>query len=95
MGIRQEINEVRTREEARPGFPAERWLVLGAGLLVMRTAGKSRGFLGRMVGRAVGSALFARAASGRDGVVGKLARASSPGAGITGVARALRDRARS
>ncbi|KQO23285.1 hypothetical protein [Acidovorax sp. Leaf78] len=92
MGIRQKVKEVRNWDEARPSFPAEHWLVLGAGLLVMRSAGKSRGFLGRMVGRAVGSALIARAASGRNGVVGKLASASAPGAGVAGVVRALRDR---
>lgn len=91
MGLRQKINEVRHWDAARPGFPAEHWLVLGAGLLAMRSASRSRGFIGRMVGRAVGSALIARAASGRDGVAAKLARASTPGGGVASVARALRN----
>lgn len=78
MGLRQKINDLRHWDAARPSFPAEHWLVLGAGLLALRGAGRSRGLIGRMVGRAVGGALIARAASGRDGMVGRLARASAP-----------------
>lgn len=83
MTLRHKIRDIQQWDAARPGFKGEHWLVLGAGLLALRTAGRSRGVVGRTVGRALGSALIARAASGRDGVVGKLARL----AGVAGGAR--------
>lgn len=84
MTLRQKIQHFQQWDAARPGFKGEHWLVLGAGLLALRAAGRSRGLMGRTVGRALGSALLARAASGRDGVVGRLARV----AGAAGGARA-------
>ena len=84
MTLRQKIQDIQQWDAARPGFKGEHWLVLGAGLLALRAAGRSRGVVGRTLGRAVGSALIARAASGRDGVAGKLARV----AGMAGGARA-------
>jgi hypothetical protein len=53
----------------------------------LRAAGRSRGLVGRTLGRAVGSALIARAASGRDGVVGKLARVAGAAGGVRAAAR--------
>lgn len=76
MTVQQKIKDLRRWDENRPGFAGEHWLVLGAGLLAMRQAQRSSSTLGRVLGGAVGSALVARAASGRDGVagiVGKLA----------------------
>lgn len=82
MNLLRKLRDVQQRDAARPGFPGEHWLVLGAGLLALRGAGRSRGLVGRLMGRAVGSALIARAASGRDGAATQLARAVSlaPGA---------------
>jgi len=70
MTIRQAIQDVRQWDQNRPGFAGEHWLVLGAGLIALRQAQRSNSTLGRLVGRALGTALVARAASGRDGVVG-------------------------
>jgi hypothetical protein len=81
MNLRQTLRNAQQWDAARPGFRGEHWLVLGAGLLALRAAGRSRGVIPRMVGRAVGSALVARAASGRDGVLGKL-----PGRGAAAAA---------
>lgn len=77
MDVREKAEEVRKWDEARPGFKGEHWLVAGAGLLALRRAGRSRSFVGRMLGRVVGGALLARAASGRDGLFGTLARAGA------------------
>ncbi len=74
--LSDKLQNLKQWDKKRPGFPGEHWLALGAGLLMMRRAGRSRSFLGRMAGRALGAALMARAASGRDGPLGKLAAAA-------------------
>jgi hypothetical protein len=74
MTIQQKIESLREWDRNRPGVAGEHWLVLGAGLLAMRRAGRSRSVAGRLIGHAVGTALMARAASGRGGVVGWLGR---------------------
>lgn len=74
MTIQQKIDALREWDKSRPGIAGEHWLVLGAGLLAMRRAARSRSMVGRLVGHAVGTALVARAASGRDGVAGWLGR---------------------
>ena len=78
MNLLRTLRSAQQWDAARPGFRGEHWLVLGAGLLALRGASRSRSFLGRALARTVGGALVARAASGRDGVVGKLARADGP-----------------
>ena len=88
MTLPKKLQDIQQWDAARPGFKGEHWLVLGAGLLALRSAGRSRGIVGRTLGGAVGSALIARAASGRDGVLGKLARAMAP----AGAARLLAGR---
>ncbi len=75
------LNRARTWDEARPSFPGEHWIVLGAGLLLMMAAGRSRSLLKRTAGRALATALIGRAASGRDGVTGVLGKLVSGGAG--------------
>ncbi len=72
MKISDKLNDLQRWDERRSGFPGEHWLALGAGLLVMRRAGRARSLVGRMLGRALGTALVARAATGRDGPLGKL-----------------------
>jgi hypothetical protein len=84
MTLRQKIQDIQQWDAARPGFKGEHWLVLGAGLLALRAAGRSRGLMGRTLGRALGSALLARAATGRDGVVGKLTRVAAAASGAHG-----------
>ncbi|RZJ14573.1 MAG: hypothetical protein EON50_05325 [Acidovorax sp.] len=85
--IRDAVHKAQQRGNARPGFPGEHWLTLGAGLLILRGAGRSKGLVGKTVGRLVGGALIARAASGRDGVMGKLLRGASGVAGLPGSSR--------
>ncbi len=75
------LNRARTWDQARVGFQGEHWVVLGAGLLLMTAAGRSRSLLKRTAGRALATALIGRAASGRDGVAGVLGRLTSRGAG--------------
>ena len=81
------VHNAQQRDNARPGFPGEHWLTLGAGLLILRGAGRRKGFIGKTVGRLIGGALVARAASGRDGVMGKLLRGASGVAGLPGSSR--------
>jgi len=77
MTLLKKIDDARQWDAQRPGFPGEHWLVLGAGLVALRTAGRSRSLVGRMLGRAVGGALIARAATGRQGLAGKVARVAT------------------
>lgn len=69
MNISRTLQDLKRRDDARPSFPGEHWLTAGAGLLLMRRAGRSRSLLGRMAGRMIAGALLARAASGRDGLL--------------------------
>ena len=76
MNISNKLQDLKQWDKRRSSFPGEHWLALGAGMLVMRSAGKSRSFLGRMAGRALGAALMARGATGRDGPLSKLTELS-------------------
>ncbi len=67
------LQRIKRLDKQRPGFPGEHWLALGAGLLLMSRAGRSRSLITRMAGRAAGAALIGRAASGRDGFVKQIA----------------------
>lgn len=78
MKLRQTLRNARQWDAARPSLPGEHWLVLGAGLLALRGAARSRSLAGRLLRRAVGGALIARAAAGRDGAVARLARLAGP-----------------
>lgn len=62
------LKELKDYDERRPGFAGEHWLVLGAGLAVLMASSRSRSWVMRTVGSALGSALLYRAASGRDGL---------------------------
>lgn len=84
MNLPDKLQDLKKWDDRRPSFPGEHWLALGAGMLVMRSAGRSRSFLGRMAGRALGAALMARAATGRDGPLGKLGALSNKPSRPTG-----------
>ena len=62
------LKELKDYDERRPGFPGEHWLVLGAGLAVLVASRRSRSWVKRTAGSALGSALLYRAASGKDGL---------------------------
>jgi uncharacterized membrane protein len=74
MTVSVNIQDRRTWDDARKGFKGEHWLVLGAGLLALRHARRAESGMGRFVGGALGTALIARAATGRDGVLGTAGR---------------------
>ena len=67
------FQQLKRMDAQRQGFPGEHWLALGAGLLLLSRAGKSRSMLGRLAGRAAGAALIGRAASGREGLAKQIA----------------------
>ena len=62
------LKELKDYDERRPSFPGEHWLVLGAGLTVLMASRRSRSWIKRSAGSALGSALLYRAASGHDGL---------------------------
>ena len=62
------LKELQDFDERRPSFPGEHWLVLGAGLAVLMASRRSRSWVKRTAGSALGSALLYRAVSGRDGL---------------------------
>ena len=66
------IERLRRYDQARPGLPGEHWFALAAGLWLL-TRGRAS-TLERIAALAAGVALVARAASGRDGLPGMLAR---------------------
>jgi uncharacterized membrane protein len=55
-------------DDSRDSFPGEHWLVLAAGLALLRASSRGSSPLQRMAQAALGGALIYRAASGRDGV---------------------------
>lgn len=63
------LAQVKEFDEKRPSFPGEHLLTLGAGLALLMASRRSRSFLMRTAGSALGSALLYRSASGRDGLV--------------------------
>ena len=62
------LKELKDYDERRPGFAGEHWLALGTGLAVLMASSRSRSWVMRTAGSALGSALLYRAASGRDGL---------------------------
>ncbi|WP_447915809.1 hypothetical protein [Delftia acidovorans] len=74
MAISEKIQDLRKWDDSRKRFTGEHWLVLGAGLLALRHARRTESGVGRLVSGALGTALIARAAIGRDGLVGTTER---------------------
>ena len=64
----QAIKEVKRFDDARPSIPGEHLLTLGAGIAVWLLLRRARSPVLRTVGSLAGTALLARAASGRDGL---------------------------
>ncbi len=76
MSLLSNLQRVKEWDDQRPSLPGEHWFALGLGLLVTSRAQRSRSIVGRLAGNAVAVALMARAASGKDGVIGKMAGAA-------------------
>ena len=75
------LRKLKRADDARPGFPGEHWLVLGAGLAAWLVTRRHRSPAVRALGLLGGTALVGRAASGREGV-SKVLRYLPVGAGI-------------
>jgi hypothetical protein len=75
------LQTVKDYDAARPGFPGEHWLVLGAGLGAWLLTRRHPSALVRTIGLMAGTALVGRAASGREGVA-KVLRYLPVGGGI-------------
>lgn len=86
MNIGSRIEAVKKMDAQRPGFPGEHMAVLGTGLLLLLSAGRSRSLMRRVLGGAAGGALIGRAASGTGGLA-RVARALQGGVGGRGAMR--------
>jgi uncharacterized membrane protein len=62
------LQQIKQYDEARPSFPAEHWAVLAVGLGAWLVTRRHRSVAVRTLGTLAGTALVARAASGRDGL---------------------------
>ena len=72
------LDRIRRQDDRRPGFPGEHWMALVAGVALLALAAR-RGRRGRGLPSAIaGAGLIARAATGRDGPLGRLRRATRP-----------------
>jgi hypothetical protein len=66
------LERLQRLDDARPSIPGEHWMTLGVGLWLL--ARRPASPLGRLACAAAGVALIYRAASGRDGLVRRIAR---------------------
>ncbi|BEP33031.1 hypothetical protein GmRootV59_00050 [Variovorax sp. V59] len=80
MTIGSRIEAMRRMDAQRRGFPGEHLAVLGAGLLLLLTAGRSHSLPRRLLAGAAGGALVGRAASGTGGLA-RVARMVQGGRG--------------
>jgi hypothetical protein len=68
MTIGSRIEAIKQKDARRSGFPGEHLAVLGTGLLLLLTAGRSHSLGRRLLAGAAGGALVGRAASGTGGL---------------------------
>jgi len=83
MSIGSRIEAIRKKDARRPGFPGEHLAVLGTGVLLLLTAGRSHSLARRLLAGAAGGALVGRAASGTGGLA-RIARMMHGGRGERG-----------
>ena len=69
MDLKQTIDKIKQVDAARADYPGEHFVVLGAGVLLLLAAGRSRSFLMRVVAGAGGGALGGRGGGRTGGVV--------------------------
>lgn len=62
------LQALKEADAKRPDFPGEHAIVLGVGVLLLLSSGRSRSFIGKLAKAAAGGALIGRAASGTGGV---------------------------
>ena len=76
MNTHRVIDGLRRLDAERPTLPAEHWLKLGAGMVLLLAGGRGS-FLARTLSIAAGSVLVYKAFSGRDGLAEMLQRESA------------------
>jgi len=59
------LHQLKEYDEARSGFPGEHWLVLTAAVALWLSTRRHPAFVVRLLGSVAGTALVARAATGR------------------------------
>jgi hypothetical protein len=62
------LQALKEADAQRPDFPGEHAIVLGLGVLLLLSSGRSRSVIGKLAKAAAGGALVGRAASGTGGV---------------------------
>lgn len=62
------LQALKEADAQRPDFPGEHAIVLGVGVLLLLSSGRSRSVIGKLAKAAAGGALVGRAASGTGGV---------------------------
>ncbi|MFC5497870.1 hypothetical protein ACFPOE_10035 [Caenimonas terrae] len=75
------LKKIKEYDDARPGFPGEHWIVLGAGIGLWLATRRRRSMVVQALGALGATALAARAASGREGL-SKVLRYTPLGGGI-------------
>jgi hypothetical protein len=60
------IDKIKQFDEVRPGLPGEHWLALGGAVAVWLATRRHPSFVVRLLGSVAGTALVARAATGRE-----------------------------
>lgn len=86
MNFGSKIDAIKKKDAQRPGLPGEHLAVLGAGVLLLMTLGRSRSLPKRVLAGAAGGALVGRAASGTGGLA-RVARLLQGGMGAGGMMR--------
>jgi hypothetical protein len=84
------LHKIKRYDDARPGFPGEHWIVLGAGVGAWLATRRSPSVVVQTLGMLAGTLLVARAASGREGLT-KVLRYTPLGAGIRRAERRIDD----
>ena len=84
MNFGSKIDAIKKKDAQRPGLPGEHLAVLGAGVLLLMTLGRSRSLPKRVLAGAAGGALVGRAASGTGGLarVAQLMQGASRGSKV-------------
>lgn len=78
MNTHRLIDGLRRLDAERPTLPAEHWLKLGAGMVLLMAGGRGS-FVARTLSIAAGGVLVYKAFSGRDGLTEMLRRESAQG----------------
>ncbi|MFT4266790.1 MAG: hypothetical protein QM586_06140, partial [Xenophilus sp.] len=76
MGVRGWLQALREADARRPDLPGEHLVVLGLGVVLLLSSGRSRSLLGRLAKAGAGGALIGRAVSGSRGIA-RLASAAA------------------